>query len=235
MKEGILVISVTKLWNPKQSLLKEIVLKPDRFDEAMELCLEMHSMVHTSEMSGIKERTFEDELWDGLDEFAFRTMPTIKDATIAWNLWHITRIEDITANILIADDIQVINSDNWLDKMNVTVCDTGNAMSDEEINDLSSAINMNELRNYRIAVGRKTRDIVKNLKFKDMKRRMEAKSLERIFDEGGVLHAKESEWLVDFWGRKNVAGILLMPITRHQIVHINDSLKLKEKCKKINR
>jgi len=146
-----------------------------------------------------------------------------------------TRIEDITANILIADDIQVINSDNWLDKMNVTVCDAGNAMSDEEINDFSSAINMKELRNYRIAVGRKTREIIKHLQVKDMKRRMEAKSLKRIFDEGGVLHAEGSEWLVDFWGRKNVVGILLMPITRHQIVHINDSLKLKEKCKNINR
>lgn len=226
------MINVTKLWNPKQALLREIINKPDRFDEAIELCLEMHSLVHTSEMSGTNISTFEDELWDGLDEFSFRTMPTIKDATIAWNLWHLTRIEDITANILIADDIQVINRDNWLDKMNVTVCDTGNAMTDEEIEALSLAINMKELRNYRIAVGRKTREIIKQLQAKDMKRKMEPAGLQRIFDEGGVLRVKGSEWLVDFWGKKTVAGILLMPITRHQIVHINDSLKLKERCKK---
>jgi hypothetical protein len=30
-------------------------------------------------------------------------------------------------------------------------------------------------------------------------------------------------------GKKTVAGILLMPITRRQIVHLNDSMNLKEK------
>lgn len=227
------MISVVKQWNPKQALLRELIKKPDKFNEAIELCLEMHSLVHTSEMSGINIRTFEDDLWDDLDEFSFRTMPSVKDATIAWNIWHLTRIEDITANILIADDIQVINTNRWQDKMNVTVYDTGNAMTDEEINDLSSSISMKELRNYRIAVGRKTREIIKQLRANDLKKKMEPARLQRIFDEGGVLRVEGSEWLVDFWSKKTIAGILLMPITRHQIVHINDCMRLKEKCKKL--
>lgn len=226
------MISVTTLWNPKQALLREIIKKPDKFDEAIKLCLEMHALVHTSEMSGINIRTFEDELWDALDELSFRTMSTAKDVTIAWNIWHLTRIEDITANILIAGDTQVITRGHWLDKMNVTVCDTGNAMTDEEIEALSSAINMKELRSYRIAVGKKTREIIKQLQVSDLRRKMETARLQRIFDEGGVLKVEGSKWLVDFWSKKTIAGILLMPITRHQIVHINDSLKLIEKCKR---
>lgn len=226
------MVSVTEIWNPKQAKLKEIILKQDKFIEAIELCLEMHSLVHTSEMSGIKIKTLEDELWDGLDEFSFRTMPTSNDVTIAWNIWHLTRIEDITANILIANDKQVINKESWLNKMNVTVTDTGNAMTDEEIVSLSSSINMKELRNYRIAVGKKTRDIIKQLKPNEIKRRMEPNQLQRIIDEGGILEVEGSKWLIDFWGKKTISGILLMPITRHQIVHINDSFKLKEKCRK---
>ena len=226
------MVSVTEIWNPKQAKLKEIILKQDKFIEAIELCLEMHSLVHTSEMSGIKIKTLEDELWDGLDEFSFRTMPTSNDVTIAWNVWHLTRIEDITANILIANDKQVINKESWLNKMNVTVTDTGNAMTDEEIVSLSSSINMKELRNYRIAVGKKTRDIIKQLKPNEIKRRMEPNQLQRIIDEGGILEVEGSKWLIDFWGKKTISGILLMPITRHQIVHINDSFKLKEKCRK---
>jgi hypothetical protein len=35
--------------------------------------------------------------------------------------------------------------------------------------------------------------------------------------------------LLDFWGKKNVARIIMMPITRHQIVRVNDSLKLRIK------
>ena len=61
---------------------------------------------------------------------------------------------------------------------------------------------------------------------------MEPSSVNRILSEGGVLDVEDSSWLLDFWGKKNVAGIIQMPITRHQVVHINDSLKLKEKCKK---
>jgi hypothetical protein len=58
-------------------------------------------------------------------------------------------------------------------------------------------------------------------------------NLGRIFDEGAVLKHKDSEWLVDFWSRKNVAGILLMPLTRHQIVHINDAIRIKGKCRSL--
>ena len=41
-----------------------------------------------------------------------------------------------------------------------------------------------------------------------------------------------SIWLLDFWKNKTIAGLLTMPITRHQIVHINDCFKLKERYQK---
>jgi hypothetical protein len=59
---------------------------------------------------------------------------------------------------------------------------------------------------------------------------MKPDRLQRILDEGGVLNVEGANWLIDFWGKKNVAGILLMPITRHQMVHMNESMRLKKKC-----
>jgi hypothetical protein len=221
------------LWNSQQNLLKSIITKVDKFDEIIKLCLDQHSMVHIGEMSQTSVETFEDELWDGLDEIEFRTMPTIKDEmTIAWCLWHSTRIEDMTMNILVDDGNQVINTDKWIEKMNVRVCDTGNAMTIEEIIDFSSNIDMYELKNYRKAVGRKTREIIKRLEPSDLKRKVEVNRLQRVLDEGGVLNIEGANWLIDFWGRKNVAGILLMPVTRHHIVHINQSIQLKQKLRK---
>ncbi|MTK13042.1 MAG: DinB family protein [Clostridiaceae bacterium] len=226
--------SKKELWNSQQKLLKNIITKLDKFDETIKLCLGQHSMVHASEMSQTNTVTFEDELWDGLDEITFRTMPTEKDeATIAWCLWHTTRIEDITMNILVTDDTQVINSSNWLEKMNVRICDTGNVMTNKEIVDFSLSIDMQELKNYRKAVGRKTREIIKRFELSDLKKKMEVSRLQRILDEGGVLNVEGANWLIDFWGKKNVAGILLMPVTRHHIVHINESIKLKQKCRKL--
>lgn len=100
---------------------------------------------------------------------------------------------------------------------------------------MSSRINMQELRKYRIAVGRKTREIIYSFQPTDLKRKFEPERLQRILDERAVLNVEGANWLIDFWGKKNVAGILLMPITRHQIVHINESMRLKKKCQSLRR
>jgi hypothetical protein len=71
--------------------------------------------------------------------------------------------------------------------------------------------------------------MVKRLKPQDLKRKMKPESVARILHEGGVTEHKDSIWLLDFWGKKTVAGILLMPITRHQIMHLSDRMKIKQK------
>ena len=220
--------SMTRIWNPKQAQLREALSDAKRFDEAIKLCLELHGIVHSRGVSGLSRPTYYDEIWDGLSREAFVAMPTPKDATIAWNIWHIARIEDITANLLIRDGKQIMD-DTWLKRLGVNVRDTGNAMTDEEITDFSRRVDMDALRRYRDAVGTRTRDILSSLEPQDLKRKIKPESLARILREGGVSEHKDSIWLLDFWGRKNVAGILLMPITRHQIVHLNDSMRLKMK------
>lgn len=224
------MFSVVKDWNPKHSLLRSIIQKEDRFDEYIKLIYELHSMVHTCEVYSKGKETLEDDLWDGLDLKACSMMPTPKDTTIAWNIWHITRIEDLIVNILIDNEAQELNIGKWHAKLNVDVMDTGNAMSVNEIIDFSSKIDIYQLRNYRIAVGKRSRDIFKKLNPSDFKSKVQPNRLNRILDEGGVLDVEGSKWLLDFWGRKNIAGLILMPITRHQIVHLNDSMKIKEKC-----
>ncbi len=222
--------SIISLWNPKQSRLRETLSDINHFDEAMQICLELHGIVHSGKVSGSLNPTYYDEIWNGLSRETFITMPTTKDVTIAWNIWHITRIEDITANMLIMDDRQILD-DMWLKKLGTNVRDAGNAMTDAEIIDFSSSIDMDEMYPYRNTVGLRTREILSVLKPKDIKRKIKPESIARILEEGGVTEHKDSIWLLDFWGRKNVAGILLMPITRHQISHLNDSMRLKKKSR----
>jgi hypothetical protein len=35
--------------------------------------------------------------------------------------------------------------------------------------------------------------------------------------------------LLDYWGRRTIAGLLLMPATRHNIVHLNEAARIKQK------
>jgi hydroxypyruvate isomerase len=220
-----------KPWNKDIKQLREIIMKQDKIEESKYLSLSLHSMVHSSDMSGLLIKTFEDELWEGLDEHTFRTSTNEKGRTIAYGIWHSARIEDITMNLLVSEDEQVFNLGNWKEKINSNIVDTGNAMTGEEILEFSKNINMQELKNYRIAVGRKSREIIKDLTNKDMKRKFEPYRLQRVIDEGAVLDVEASNWLIDFWGRKNVSGIILMPVTRHHVVHINESLSAKKKSK----
>lgn len=218
-----------KSWNESIKNLKTIILREDKFEESISLCLALHSMVHSSDMCGIDTKTFEDELWDDLDENTFKTATNKKGRTIAYGLWHSARIEDITMNILVAGDEQVFSIGHWKEKINSTIIDTGNALTKGEILEFSKNINMLELKSYRIEVGRKTRELIKNFKFPDMKRKIEKDRLQRILDEGAVLNVEAASWLIDFWGRKNVAGLILMPATRHHVVHINESLTVNTK------
>ncbi len=226
------MFSVGTQWNPLQAQLRELLDKKESFTEAMALLLRMHGLLHTREVSGQSETTLMDEVWDNLSDFALRTMPAAADVTVAWNIWHITRIEDLTCNLLMADGNQVLD-EAWQARLHTAVKDTGNAMTDGEILSFSGEVDLPALRDYRDTVGKRTKEVIAGLKPDDLKRKFAKRQMDRILEEGGVTTHPGSVWLLDFWGKKNVAGILLMPITRHQMGHLNDCLKLKEKCKRL--
>lgn len=113
-------------------------------------------------------------------------MPTSNDETIAWVLWHIARIEDLTMGILVAGGDQLFNEE-WKQKMNTPITDTGNALYDEEIIDLSEKLNIEKLLHYRNEVAKRTRKIVGNLTSDDMIRKVSSDGLEKILIEGGVI------------------------------------------------
>ncbi len=220
-------MSIIPEWNSYQKRLKETIKKQDSYNEAKELFIMMHGMVHFAQSCETKEPAVMDKLWEDLDKEHVCIMPKEDDVTIAWNIWHITRIEDLTVNLLINNSEQVLNKE-WLERLNVNVTDTGNAMTDDEIIAFSKQVNIQELKNYRIAVGERTQKILRNLGDQDMKRKIEKAKLDKILLVGGVLEHPDSIWLLDFWGKKDIAGIILMPVTRHQIVHLNDCANIKK-------
>jgi hypothetical protein len=91
----------------------------------------------------------------------------------------------------------------------------------------SNSIDIGALRAYLVAVGRRTREIVKQLGPEDLKRKVDPARLQRVWDEGAVVEA--ASYITDYWGKRDVAGLLLMPATRHHIVHLNEALKLKRR------
>ena len=136
-------------------------------------------------------------------------------------------------SFLIAKLPQVLETENFDKTLNIDFKDTGNSMGIEEMKILSAKINMEELRQYRIDVGKRTQEIIKSFTLEILNTKVSKDALEEIRVKGAVL--KDANWLLDFWGNKKIAGIVLMPLTRHIMVHINKSKCLIKKRNKKSR
>ncbi len=219
------VESWRKMCLKRQTELRRMLTSPNQHDQAVQRFLSQHAMLHSAKMAGTEPWSFEDQVFCDMTEEQIRRIPRKCDHSVAWLIWHIARCEDITLNLLVAGSPQILRQGNWLKRMKITVCDTGNAMDEKGVADLSHAIDIEALRAYRLAVGRRTREIVQQLQPEDLKRKVEPSRLQRVMDEGAVLEAAIG--IAEYWGKRDVAGLLLMPATRHNLVHLNEALQLK--------
>jgi hypothetical protein len=166
-----------------------------------------------------------------LTEVEFRCIPQGEEHSIAWCMWHLARIEDITMNVLIADSAQIMSQADWARCLHSPMQDTGNLISLEGVQGLSEKVGFADLRAYRSTVGQRTREIVSQLGSADIKRKPAPERLQRLLDEGAVLPTTTG--LLDYWGSLTMAGLLLMPPTRHAMIHLHEMLTLKRKARKI--
>ena len=221
------MIQTVKDWNEKQRNIKRLLPDQKCFSNGKNLLLEMHGLLHDKKVYRINAETFYDNLWDNLKEETCRIISN-KETSILWNIWHITRIEDIISNIVIGNKETIFNKEIQT-KMNIKIKDTGNAMTYSDMELFSKNVNIKALKDYRVKVGKSTRKIIESLEYDDMKRKTSSEQIEKIKQNGAVVNDPKSIWLLDFWGRKNVFGLIMMPITRHQMVHLNDSFRIKQK------
>jgi hypothetical protein len=219
------VESYRKLCLKQQTELRLIMMRSNQHDEAIQLFLNQHAMLHSKKMAGTTPWSFEDEVLDEMPESQIRRIPAGGEHSIAWLIWHIARCEDITMNLLVAGTPQILHAGGWLKQMKVTACDTGNAMDPTSLADFSKEIDIGALRDYRLAVGRRTRDIVRQLLPADLKRNIEPSRVQQVMREGAVLEAAHG--IADYWSKRNVAGLLLMPATRHNLIHLYEAYQLK--------
>lgn len=223
-------LSQRKHWNENHKKLTNIILKTSEHQNSKELFLSQHSLLHSSKISNSPVATLEDDLLKDLLEESYRKYPITAPDTrnsIVWHVWHVTRIEDMTMNILVAEGDQVLHTDNWAKKLNVDYPHSGNEMTEIEIADLSENIDINALLEYRIEIGQKTREIVSNLLPGEFRNKVETRKINILKEQNAV--KKEASWLLEYWGNKTTAGLILMPATRHIFLHLNKSIRIKQR------
>lgn len=214
-----------KSWNKNQKIFRSTLLAYDRHAEAMEMFRKQHGQIHSKAISAGQTWSYADELIAELDESDWRSIPKGNDHSIAWLIWHLARIEDVAMNMLVADSQQIYVEENWVEHLHSPYADTGNGMLAAHISELSLAVDISALQAYRNAVGQRTQAISRSLSIEDCKNKVDPMRIQRVRDEGAV--RPNAEGLLEYWSRRTIAGLLLMPPTRHNMVHLNEVSRLK--------
>jgi hypothetical protein len=216
-------------WSGQQQILRQLLMKDQDYQKALPLFLSQHAMVHTARLQAGVRWSCQDEVLDGLTEAQMCCIPQGSPHSAAWSLWHITRIEDVTVSLLLADAPQLLHSGNWLGRLETPYQGVGNELSPHEIAEVSETINVKALLAYRLAVGKRTRAVVRRLNPEILWATPTPQGLKRISAEGAV--SGKAAWLLKYWGGHPGANLLLMPATRHCFMHLNEIQRMLPKLK----
>lgn len=101
-----------------------------------------------------------DRLFANLSDAQLRARPHGQNS-IAWLLWHVARAEDMGVNRFAEDRQEVFDEGKWHARLDVGRREVGTGMTSEEVSDLTARVSIPALRDYWIAVGQRTLDVVR--------------------------------------------------------------------------
>jgi len=169
-----------------------------------------------------------------LNRAAFSAMPFpntngYHSKTIAYSIWHIFRIEDIVAHDLICRDEEIFA--RFRDKIGAPIITTGNELIGRQIKDFSEALTLDALYEYAIAVKESTDTLLRRLTYRDLQRKFDDTNKERLRGLQVVSTDENACWLIDYWCRKDIRGLIQMPFSRHWIMHIEAGLRIENEIR----
>jgi len=134
----------------------------------------------------------------------FCKMPLAKDKTIAYYLYHLIRIEDITSNTLIAGRTQIFFTGNYDKLMKSSIITTGNEICRDDLVEFSAMIKIDEFINYAYAVLNNINTIIQNMSFEESKMKVSEQRKADVIKTQTVSDDESAFWLVDYWCKKNL-------------------------------
>ncbi|MBP0983113.1 MAG: phage head-tail adapter protein [Oscillospiraceae bacterium] len=146
--------------------------------------------------------------------------------TIAYSIWHIFRIEDIVAHSLINNDEQIFCTGNYQKRINSPIITTGNELQKQAVADFSKELVLDELYSYALEVKNSTEQILFELQYADLKRKIPPDRKEYLRSMNVVSADESAAWLIDYWCGKDIRGLIKMPFSRHWIMHIEACLRI---------
>jgi len=215
---------MNKAWSELNKTMQSQIKKKDTFNDGIRtLFLLRNELMDT--LTSVRTTT---------DRADFNAMPFISangyhSKSIAYSIWHIFRIEDIVAHTLINGDEQVFFKENYQERIGSPIITTGNELVKSEIAVFSQQLDIDELYSYISEVKASTENIIRSLTFSDMKSSVPDARKEQLKALNVVSSDESANWLIDYWCRKDIRGLIQMPFSRHWIMHIEASCRILNK------
>ncbi len=217
---------MNKDWSDLNKTMQAQLRKKDTFQAGLETLFALRGQLMDTILS----------FRDALAPADFSAIPFINadgyhSKTVAYSLWHIFRIEDIVAHTLISGDEQVFFRGGFRQRMNSPVITTGNELKKQQIADFSAQLNLDALYAYLSEVKESTEAILGGLSFDDLKRKIPEERKTALEALHVVSEDESAFWLIDYWCGKDVRGLIQMPFSRHWIMHIEASIRIRNKIR----
>lgn len=132
------------------------------------------------------------------------------------------RAEDLAVNRLVARRPPVISDSEWPARLGVSRRDVGTGMTDDEVADLSTRLNLDGLRAYWGAVGERTVNVVKALRPEELDEINEPEYVRQICAEDG-LFVESAGWVVTYLEGKTKGLMLSQLALSHLFSHIGEA------------
>ncbi len=215
---------MNKMWSELNKAMQAQIKKKDTFEAGIDTLFDLRNQLMEILTS------FHEELSrDDFDAIPFIDANGYHSKTIAYSIWHIFRIEDIVAHTLISGDEQVFFSGNYQERIHSPIITTGNELVKEQIADFSKQLNMKELYSYICEVKDSTEKIISSLHYDGLKKKISEERKEQLELLNVVSRDEKAIWLIEYWCGKDIRGLIQMPFSRHWIMHIEASLRIRNK------
>ncbi len=215
---------MNKVWSQLNKTMQTQIKKKDTYEAGIGTLFELRNQLMEILTSFYEELSRED-----FDAIPFINVDGYHNKTIAYSIWHIFRIEDIVAHTLINENEQVFFSGNYQERIHSPIITTGNELVKGQISDFSKRLNLKELYSYIFEVKDSTEKMINRLSYDELKKKISAERKEHLKLLNVVSNDENASWLIDYWCGKDIRGLIQMPFSRHWIMHVEASLRIKNK------
>ncbi len=160
-------------------------------------------------------------IWDTVPPDLMRQRPHPRVNSIAWILWHLTRVEDSGLNRFVMDRSQVLDEGDWMRRMNVPWRHNGGEMTLAGVDELSQMVDLPALREYSQAVQVRTHQILADIDQIDLEATLQESHVRKVIVDEGLAYTDPEGFIQNYTGWSKGKCLMTYGLT-HPFQHLGE-------------